>query len=201
MWEKTFSKKSSFTLIELIIATGISTLIMGASMSLFFSSKLSLFSNNISIKAEENVQKAMRKISKDIRLSKSTSTIISDSIGTTTSANSGSVISFQIPVGSYDEYLDIDSLGDIKWGSEKTASHYVAYYVNEKSRLVRVTYNPDMSTISNEEIIAIDIYSLRFEQASVASNLIEVKIGSLLQESQDERELLTSLSTVKLRNN
>ena len=143
----------------------------------------------------------MRKISKDIRLSKSTSTIICDSIGTTTSANSGSVISFQIPVGSYDEYLDIDSLGDIKWGSEKTASHYVAYYVNEKSRLVRVTYNPDMSTISNEEIIAIDIYSLRFEQASVASNLIEVKIGSLLQESQDERELLTSLSTVKLRNN
>ncbi|UCC96064.1 MAG: type II secretion system protein [Candidatus Omnitrophota bacterium] len=169
-------KKYSFTLIEVIIAIGISTLVIGASMIILFTSKVSIFRNEAAILAETNARTAMERITNELRLSRPFRVFISNNVSVLNNLDNGSAINFQIPVGSYDPALDLTATHLLRWGCAANEDHHIAYSINADNQLVRSTYSLDDGSDAVAAIIAPDIQSLNFNRTASSSPLINVGI-------------------------
>ena len=193
-------KKSGFTLIELLLVTGIFTLIIGVSFTLLSTGRVSMFVNEARIQAEENARLAADQISKELRLSSANLELvhISDSVGWATNNTSGTVINFQIPVGSYDGTLDLTGANELKWGNEDTEDAYIAYWLND-NLLTRSIYTASDGSDATGRTIASDVTSLAFSRAATDSALINIDI-STQGEASTRTATRTLRSGIKLRN-
>jgi len=196
---KNVFKKYAFTLIELLITTGIFTLIAAASYAVIFTSRLS--SNIIESQFESagSARIAMERVTQELQLSNPGKVWISTAIGIAgTQLNSGSVINFQIPVGSYQEGLNLIE-GQLRWGSEDTEAEYIAYSVDNDSQLLRSVYTSSDGSNPRSKIIARNISRISFARNSSNSNLINIEIVSLAAAGQ-QASTQTLRSSVRLRN-
>ena len=194
---KSKPKKSGFTLIEVLVVVGILTLIIGASFTLLSSGRLSANLSEAQVQTAENARIAMNRITKELRLSRSSRAHISNGVGLATNLNNGTVINFQIPVGSYAPQLQLNPDNSLQWGCAGSQGHFLAYSV-VNSQLLRRAYYADGS-LDVSEIIANHIFSVTFSRTSAGSQIINIAIVSQRQTAQGPI-IQTLNSRVKLRN-
>lgn len=171
-------KAGGFTLMEVLVVVGIFTLIIGVSLTLLSSSRLSTDITEAQIQVAEHARLAMDRITKELRLSHFSRVRIRNSLGFPAGEISpGSVINFQIPKGSYDaDGLDLDPNYSLQWGSATTAGHYLAYSVDGNNQLLRTAYTDSSGSNPTSQIIAQNIASVTFSRTSTISNLISITI-------------------------
>ena len=198
-------KESGFTLIELLVVLGIFTLIIGVSFTLLSTGRLSVDVGEIQIQAAENARRAMQRISRELRLSDAGRVFISDNLNAATNLSSGSVINFQIPLGSYADELTLDD-SLLTWGSAgpiqpDQSDAYLAYSIDAGFQLVRTTYtNNDGTGITDTRTIAQHITDITFGRTSLNSDLIDIEIVGQRQSTSGRTATQTLRSSVKLRN-
>jgi prepilin-type N-terminal cleavage/methylation domain-containing protein len=192
--------KSGFTFMELLIVVGIFALIIGASLSIFSSGKLSFDVNEANIQAEEHARIAIERIANELRISRAGLVRISDNVNWTTSNVAGDTINLQIPVGSYAAQLTLSDDNSLQWGSEADPGHYLAYSVNANSQLVRSIYTLTDGSDATDTIIVPDISAISFSRTSTGSELITVVIDAAVQTSSGYTASRTLQSSIKIRN-
>ena len=197
---------TGFTLVELLVVTGIFTLIIGVSFTLLSTGRVSMFVNEAQIEAEENARIATNRISRELRLSRAGHVLISNNpgfIGAEISPES--IINFQIPVETPGGALNLNPDGSIRWGSKDadggyTLNAYIAYYMNG-TQLERITYaNLDGSgIIGNSIVVATHITAITFSRNAPSSNLVNIELTT--QGEANTRTVAHTLrSSIKLRN-
>lgn len=194
-------KAGGFTLLEVLVVVGIFTLIIGTSFTLLSSSRLSTDITEAQIQVAEHARLAMDRITKELRLSHFSRVRISGNLKfTAAETNPGSVINFQIPVGSYDDQLALDPNNALQWGCAANPGHYLAYSVDGNHQLLRTAYTDQAGSNPTSQIIAQNIASVSFSRTSTSSNLISI---TLVAQRQTAAGLLISHtlgSNVSLRN-
>ena len=194
------AKKTGFTLIELMVVMGIFTLIIGAGFTLLSSGRLSTDISEAQIQTVGHARLAMDRISKELRLSHFSRLRISNSVNFTAAEISpGSIINFQIPVGSYDVALDLDGTS-LKWGSAANEGDYLAYQVDANNQLLRTAYVDVNGANPSDVVIAQNIASITFSRTGVNSNLITITIVTQRQTVSGIAITQTLHSNVTLRN-
>lgn len=196
---KTRPKIKSFTLVELVISLGISVLIIGASLAILLTGRISVFSNEAAVQATENARNAINAISKELRLSRPTAVFLSDQIGTTPNLDDGSVANFRIPVGIYDNNLQLGSDFRLQWGSEDTPDAFIAYSVDGNNNLIRSTYLQPDGSDAVSTIVSPNIAVLSFTRDAIDSAFIEVSVEAEGISSMYRGEQALS-SSIRLRN-
>ncbi len=193
-------KESAFTVIELLVVMGIFSLIIGAGLTLFSTGRLSIHISEAHIQAQEYARQAMNRISKELRLSRPSLVYLSDSADWLTNDDSGSVVNFQIPVGSYDISILPQLTSDyrIRWGSAAAEGDHLAYSTDAGLQLLRSTYTAFDGSDAATEIIAQHIASISFSRSS-GSPLIDIQIVSQVDTAHGP-VTHTLRSSVKLRN-
>ncbi|RKX18305.1 MAG: hypothetical protein DRP26_05445 [Candidatus Zixiibacteriota bacterium] len=191
--------KKAVTLVELMVAASISILLIGATLSLLLFGRASVFRNEASVQAGERARKVANIIAKELRISKPTKVFISDSLGTTSNTNSGSVINFQIPVGAYNTSLTLNADYSLKWGSEDTEDEYIGYSINGDFNLIRSTYSTSTASDAVSEVVSPDINSLLFTRDNTSSPVINIEV-EMLGKSFTHQETVTITSSVRTRN-
>ena len=202
---KSAVKKTGFTLVELLVVTGIFTLIIGVSFTLLSTGRVSMFVNEAQIEAEENARIATNRISRELRLSRAGQVLISNNPGFIGAEISpASVINFQIPVETPGGALNLAPDGSIRWGSKDadggyTLNAYIAYYMNG-TQLERITYaNLNGSGIIGSSIVATHITAITFSRNAPSSNLVNIELTT--QGEANTRTVAHTLrSSIKLRN-
>lgn len=191
----------SVTLVELVIALGISVLVIGASLGILLTGRISVFSNEAAVQATENARNAINAISKELCLSRPTAVFLSDQIGTTPNlANQDcSVVNFRIPVGVYDNNLQLDSDFRLQWGSEDTVGAFIAYSVDVDSNLIRSIYMQADGADAVSTVVSPNITGLAISRDSIDSNVIDISVDAQgLSERWERNQTLSS--SIRLRN-
>lgn len=191
--------KKSVTLIELMIAAGISTLIIGASLTILFSGRASILHNEGLILSSQQARASLDRLGRTLRLSQASKTFISNQLGMTINANSGTVINFQIPVGSFSANLDLTSDACLKWGSNTQENNYMAYSIDTNNNLIESTYTQINASDVSSTIVSPSIQFISFHRENNSSNLITVKITTRGNNSRNTLEKAL-VSFIKLRN-
>lgn len=192
-------QKKAVTLVELMIAAGISLLIIGASFGMLLFGRVSVFSNEAAVKASEQARRALNKITNELRLSKPTLVLISEDLGISHNTNDGDIVNFQIPVGIYNNELTLNADYTLQWGSDTVVGAYVAYSVDGNSNLIRSTYPADDVSNAVSSVVVPGILSLRFTRASLSSAVVKIEIQARGRSTSQETEVgLTS--SVRIRN-
>jgi len=196
---KKYNIRSAITLVELMVATSISILLIGATLSLLLFGRASVFRNEASVQAGERARKVVNAIAKELRLSKPTRVFVSDSLGTISNANTGSVVNFQIPVGAYNPTLTLNADYSLQWGSDDTEDEYIGYSVDGDLNLIRSTYSTSNASDAVSEVISPDVVSLLFTRSSTSSPVVNIEI-EMLGRSSSHEETVTITSSVRARN-
>jgi type II secretory pathway pseudopilin PulG len=202
-------KNHGFTLTELLMVTGIITLVIGASLVLISTGSLSVNLTNAQIQTQEQARIAMEQISRELRLSRAGLVRISGNLGWTVSdASPNDTINFQIPLGSYADQLTLNAINEIQWGCGQAGQahlgHFLAYSVNGNNQLIRSSYtNPDGTGIEETKIICQNINQITFLRNNTSDEYIEIQIVTQKQISAQAgtTQLTQTLhSRVRLRN-
>ena len=185
-------KLNALTLMELMVALGISTLIIATLLLFFMTTRVSLARIEALIHAEEQARMALSRIGNELHLSNPYKVDIPPY---STSSLSGDAIRFQIPVGAYATDINLTSSQAIEWGSNAVAGNYLTYSLNGDKALIRA--ETDGSSIISSSILAQDVKALIFKRENSSSNQIIFQI-----DVQDTTLNLTRTikSSVKLRN-
>ena len=191
--------KKSVTLVELMIATGISTLIIGASLTLLLSGKASILHNEGLIQSSQQVRTSLDRLGQSLRLTQPSKTFISDQLGRAINANSGTVINFQIPVGSFETNLDLYPDASLRWGSNTQENTFIAYSIDINNNLIESTYTKNDASDAVSVIISPSIDSISFSRENNSSPLITIQITTTGNNSRDTLKK-SLISFVKLRN-
>jgi hypothetical protein len=192
-------QKKAVTLVELMITGGISLLILGAAFGMLLFGRVSVFSNEATVKASEQARKALNKITNELRLSKPTLVLISNGLGTTPNTNDGDIVNFQIPVGIYNNELTLNADYTLQWGSDTASGQYVAYSVDVNSDLIRSTYAAADASDAISRVVVPGISSLQFTRTNFSSTVINIEIQAVGKSgSQETNADLTS--SVRIRN-
>ncbi len=196
---KPIFKKYAFTLMEVLVSCGIFTLIVAASYAVVFTSRLSSDIAENQLVSGESARIAMDRVIQELRFANPSKVWISNQLNAIAGqATSGSIINFQIPVGSYQEELNL-SQGQLRWGSEDTEGEYIAYSVDNNNCLLRTVYTSSEGANPLSKIIARNISRTSFARNSSNSNLINIEIVSLAAAGQ-QASTQTLRSSVRLRN-
>jgi len=182
----------ALTLMELMVALGISTLIITTLLLFFMTTRVSLARIEALIHAEEQARIALSRIGNELRLS---SPLHVDIYDNSTASISGNNIRFQIPVGAYATDINLTSSQAIEWGSNAAAGNYFTYSLNGDKALIRA--ETDGFNIISSSILAQDVKALIFKRENLSSDQIIFQI-----DVQDTTLNLTRTikSSVKLRN-
>lgn len=194
-------KQTAFTLTELLVVLGIFGLIATASLLILSSGRLSTGTGEAQIQATENTRLAMTYISKDLRLSSTNRVSIYADLATT-SPYTGSVVYFQIPLGSYADDIILSGTYTLIWGSEDTANKYIYYYLGgaDGDRLFRgICSSLGSGSSTGGKLIAQHISAITFSRVINNLNLINIQITAQGQ-SASRAVTHTLHSSVKLRN-
>lgn len=200
-------KKSGFTVTELLVVTGIFALIIGASFTLLNTGRFSSSLTEARIHSQENAQTALQRLSRELRLSQALKLRISDDINfTAAETRPGSVVNFQVPLGSYDDQLNLSGT-ELQWGSADPSradelDAYLAYSVDADEQLIRTAYRDEAGTdIISQDIIAQNISGLSFSRDTASSERINIQVDATEEDTSSGKTITQTLSfSVKLRN-
>jgi prepilin-type N-terminal cleavage/methylation domain-containing protein len=196
---QTKTKECGFTLIELIAVTGIIGIITAVLLNFMVTSRISFDSAQAQIQAKEYAKIAIAAIAKELRLSRPSKVRIANSLGWVTETSPGSVVNFQIPVGSFDAALNLTSNYEIRWGSNANENYYIAYLVDNNSRLRKSTYSLSTGSGAINSTIAPNISNLTVSRDSISSDLIHIQVTAQIP-THNGAINQTLTSDVKLRN-
>ena len=199
MKTKANNKKNAVTMVELMVATSISMLLIGATLSLLLFGRVSIFRNEAAVQAGERARKVINVIAKDLRLSRPTLVLISNALGTVLNTNDGSVVNFQIPVGANNPSLTLNTDYTLQWGSQNTEDEYIAYSIDGNSDLIRSTYSLADASDAVSAVISPNVVSLSFTRVNVSSPVINIEI-EMLGRSSSHTETAIVTSSVRARN-
>jgi len=195
------TKKSGFTLPEVLIVAAIMSLLMGAMFTFLMTTRISSDTLEAGIQSKEYGQQVLEKIVKELRLTRAGKVRITNSLGWTAEASPGQVINFQIPVGIYADTLNLTAVNELRWGDTTAENRYLAYSVNANSQLVRSSYNASDLSNAVSQIIAPRISALNFSRTSPTSNLIRIQVTASVPQALLSGPITQTLDTeVKLRN-
>jgi prepilin-type N-terminal cleavage/methylation domain-containing protein len=201
-------KKTAFTLMEVLITTGILALIAAASYTVLFTG--SLFSNLSESQIESNARAriALERVLQELRLTnpsrvwftnynRTQETVV---LRTTLSLGAGNLVKFQIPVVDSATGELILAIGNqLQWGTGTEANKYIAYFVDPLNLcLLRYTYNVSGSSVIDLQttLIATQIDSINFTQNG---NFITVTIAARATVA-GKTSSQTLRSSIRLRN-
>lgn len=199
------------TLLELLIVAGIMVLITTAALGLLVAAKNSADQNETQIQVKEYAQRAMDKVSKELRLSRPSFVRITNSIGwsieTTGTVDGvvkskGSVVNFQMPVGIYTTDLNLDINYNLRWGCQDTVGHYLAYSLDANSNLIRTDYaNVNGSGTISQTTIAPYVSSISFVRDNSSAGYITITITAGKAGPRKNQIISqTLISNVRLKN-
>lgn len=191
---------AGFSLIELLVVAGIFSLIIGVTFTLLTAGRFSVNLTEAQILAQDHARAAMDRITRELRLSQAGLVFISNNILWAQSSTLGSVVNFQIPVGSYADKLDLESDGSLKWGTEDNEGAYLAYSLNENLQLLRSTFTNTDGSDATGRIVSPHISALTFSRPTTSSNLITITIVGQTQTARGRVVTQTLTSSLKLRN-
>ena len=189
-------KKYGFTLVELLVVMGIFTLIVGVSFSFLSTGRFSAQLTEAQLEAAERGQTALSRITRELRLSAPLRVTLSDNVSRVSSLLQGSVVNFQVPVGVYDDTLNLTSMYDVRWGTETVEDSFLAYSVDADDQLIRSTYSTINGSDAVSEVIGQGISSLAFIRTSSSSDLLTVEITS---QSEVGSKILSQTVHTRLR--
>lgn len=192
-------QRNGVTLVELVIAIGICTIIIGASFSLMLTSRISVFGNEAAVQAGQNARKVVNLIRKELRLSKSSRVYISNNLELSPNNLTGSVIKFQIPVGVYDDNLQLDAEFNLQWGSGDTVGERIAYSIDGNNKLIRSTYSTSDGSDAVSKVVASGITAVSFSRSANDSGVIDFSVTAQGVSSLHTKEQILS-SSARLRN-
>ena len=187
--------RKAVTLMELLVALGISTLIIATTLLFFLTIRLSLSRVEALIHTEEQARIAISRIANELRLANHYHMEIYDNLIVDGDNLSGDAIRFQIPVGSYDADIHLTGGLAIEWGSNTTVGNYITYSLTGDKTLIRA--ETEGSNIIRSTTLARNVKSLIFKRENLSSDKITIQI-----DVQDASIDLTRIikSSVGLRN-
>lgn len=185
--------KKGFTLIEVLIVGGLISLILGAILSMFLTGQASWTSVQTKTTVQDETRKAIQTIYRELRESNYNPDPAHSHLFI---ENNGQQVTFQVPV-LVGNTVSLDGAGDIRWGCQATAGHFLRYAV-VNGQLIRYTLNTDRVTILAQRIVANDITGLNFNLINIKT--LEITITAQRQDAHG-RNWQNSLRTrVLLRN-
>lgn len=187
--------QKSFTVIEVVLAVGIFTLVVGAACTLLLTGRFSVNSNESLMQNTVQARNAFERMGRELRLSHANKVWISNNLNATNQLTSGSVVNFQVPVGSLSSELDLTADNSLRWGSLGTEGHFLAYSVDGNHRLLRTVYADANGANPQSSAIASGVSSITFSRTSTTSALVRVAITV-----QNGGLPYTFRTSVKLRN-
>ncbi|MDD5069676.1 MAG: hypothetical protein PHV17_03010 [Candidatus Omnitrophica bacterium] len=182
---------------EFLIAMGISTLIFSASLTLMLSGRVSVFRNEELIHSQEQARAAMATITNELRLSSPFRVFIADNYSRSSPNNNGNTINFQIPMGSYNQSLNLTSSLSIKWGTNSQDGHLIAYFVDE-AQLIRSEFFQADGSDAVRSVICPHIESITFSRQHSTAETINISITA--NGGNNSGEQFTLESEVRTRN-
>ncbi|MCU0666380.1 MAG: hypothetical protein MUF05_04735 [Candidatus Omnitrophica bacterium] len=203
-------KNKGFTLVEVFISAGIMLLVVGTAYTIILTGNFSMNTQENEINAQNSAQLALFQIAQDLRLASGVKVWVSDGFGTTqgTPAVAYKVVNFQIPVGSFESAIALDSNNYISWGSERLSlsddgtGNYIAYSLDNQGQIIRTVYSASgtVYTTKKTRIVARNISSLNFTR-SLSENLLQIQITSNILASKQSAPIQKTVSTTVLLRN
>jgi len=167
-----------FTLIEILVATLIMSIIMAALFIVLSMGQNSWFNGDIAIELRDQTLRSIMNMNKELSATRPSK--INLSIGATSST-----ITFYVPQDNNGDGISVDSAGNIEW------SGAITYSLNGSNQIIR-------SFGGANTVIGIDIVTLRFSRPE--NRLIQVDITA--QKTAFSRRLIqdTEQAIIKIRN-
>jgi len=160
--------QKGFTLIEVMIAAAVSTIIIFGAFGILQVSNIQLDAIQVKMSLEENSREALFKMAQEIR--QTSNNKIVDNFGTEDASHveSTNTITFIVPVPSPDAASLVDVNFDPKWANS------IQYSLNEDTHQI-VRTSTDLTTfVTQQAILANDVTSLIFSRKTSTPELITI---------------------------
>lgn len=143
-------KRCGFTLVELMVVGLIFTLISLAIFGVLSVGRQSWCTGSTQVQLQQETRKAMDWMVKGLRESGSTHANITES---------GSIITFQVPVDQDNDGDVLDSSSDVEWGAEGNLGWSIEYSLSNEQILRKVFNNADPRVEQTSKVLANNIRS------------------------------------------
>ncbi len=160
--------EKSFTLVEVLIAMGILSLITGAIISVLMVGLSSWQIGEAKTQGQQDVRRAMQNMTRELRLSNSGHIEILNEYGSVISTGTGVKIRFQVPIyNKTTQQIDLDTSGNKKWGADTTQYYWACYQLIKESgkdtgQLKRTILTSNKITEVSYTVLADNVQSLSF---------------------------------------
>lgn len=157
-----------FTLVEVMIAATVSTIIIFGAFGILQVSSAQLNRIHVKMSLEENSREALFKMAQEIR--QTSNNKIVDNFGTedANQVESTNTISFIVPVPSPDAASLVDVNFDPKWANS------IQYSLNEDTRQIIRTSTDLITLAARQAVLATDVTSLTFSRKTSSPELITI---------------------------
>lgn len=158
--------KKSFTLVEVLIATGILSLVTGAIMAVMMTGLSSWQVGEAKTQGQQDARRAMQAMTQELRLSNSGHIQIMNEYGSVIDTGTGISVRFQVPLyDKINQKIDLDTDGYKKWGAGSSLNYWICYKLDTEnpSQLKRVILNTNKTEVTNiSSVLANNVQSLNF---------------------------------------
>jgi prepilin-type N-terminal cleavage/methylation domain-containing protein len=169
-----------FTLIEVIVALSIFTLMILAIFGMMDMGRSSWFTGNLAVEIRQEIIKPFMTMEKELRETASSQMNLANG------SNSGS-ITFRMPQDNDGDGDVLDALGNIEWSGD------VTYALNANSQITR-TVSGAVSVLAN------NIVSLRFTRPVTPVDILQIDITSRKTSALGRQMQETGQIKIKMRN-
>ncbi|MFH1799693.1 MAG: prepilin-type N-terminal cleavage/methylation domain-containing protein [Candidatus Omnitrophota bacterium] len=156
--------QKGFTLIEVVIVTAISTIIIAGVFGILKASNEQLQTIHAKMSLQESLREALFKMAQEIRQT-AHHKILNFGAG---NSLSGNTINFSVPVPAPDESTLVDQNYLPLWASD------INYSLNENTHQIIRTSTDTTTLATKEAVLANEITALAFSRSSILSGLITI---------------------------
>jgi len=159
---------TGFTLIEVLIATAILSLITGAIMAVLMVGLSSWQIGEAKTQGQQDTRRAMQNMTRELRLSNAGHIEILNEYNSVISTGTGVKIRFQVPMyNKVTQQIDLDVSGNKKWGADTTQYAWVCYQLVKEDgqttgQLKRTILSSNKITEDSSTILADNVQTLNF---------------------------------------
>lgn len=171
-----------FTLIEILVATFIFSLIFMAVFMVLAGGRDSFFTGDAAIEIHQEIRKVLLTMDKELRQSRS-----SEITGVPADNNFYPSITFKVPEDLDGDGDVIDASGNIEWSND------ITYALNANSQIIRMTS-------TGTSVTANSISNLQFMRASGNPDIVQVNISTQKTTSLGRTLNDTFTYLIKMRN-
>lgn len=196
-----FNEKKGFTLLEAIVAGGITIVAIGIISAIYFSGKETWETHQTYAQLQAEARLAMHTMGSELRMATRKSTATPSPNIYIPSSPNNTEIYFYLPADIDGDGTLLDSTtGRLEWDTD----NIIAYRFNATGKTLLRQVLDNASTILSSKIISQDISAAQFSDIGINNSLklTEVRIAlNLSRETPNRRNITTSISSIiKLRN-